>query len=240
MVSTLKLVYDFYLHYSAANSGSRAEIDLVDVIAYLNKAQQLWFTSLAAVYESDATISHELREYELKSVPLNLDSNIDGVSKFLYPENLYKRLSQYSIAKKDCCPNSKKINITITPTDKLNLVRKNPLFKADFFWEQLPGDDASGGLYVYHDDAFEVESVIIDYLRIPGELHAPSALLECGDSEYETSIRDLITEDTSFEGTNTFADNKITDLAVMMAKGDRSDYEAFNKQLQQIIFTKNI
>ena len=119
--------------------------------------------------------------------------------------------------------------------DKLNNYRK-----ANFAWEQLPGDEGSEGFYIYHDNQMQVKEVLIDYYRKPKEIHAPS-LIECeGCPGYYDYCGVKITEDCDFEIDCRFLDNKIVDIAVLLAKRDKGEFQDFATRLQTLLQLDNL
>lgn len=241
MIPTTKLVYDFYRKYNSSGKDGRKQIPLVDVIAYLNESQGIWFGQMADLYETNNFVTSEIRQFEEKGVELAYVEDRKDYSIYSLPQNLYKRLNQKATAcHEECCGDLEKtITIRITPADKINEVLQNPFFRPDFVWEQLPANEAGDELYIYKGD-MKIKSVCIDYLRIPNELHAPSLINTlCSEQEYEDYAGRKITEDVNFEPTARFSDRRIVDIAVALAKGDRQDYNAFQQQLQAIIFGEN-
>jgi|GEM_PF-1444276 len=241
MILAKKLVYDFERKYNQSKRGDRRQLPLVDIIAYLNEAQGIWYSQMADIYETNGFTSNELREFEEKNIELAFVEKTEINSIFKLPDNIYKRLNQKAVAThEECCGDKEKtIVIHIETSDKINETLKNPLFKPDFAWEQLPGNEAGQHFFVYHGD-MEIKKVVIDYLRFPKEIHAPSLIDgACTPQKYEDYAGRQITEDSNFEPTSRFSDRKVVDIAVMLAKGDRSDYNAFQKQIQAIIFGDN-
>jgi len=116
----------------------------------------------------------------------------------------------------------------------LHEARKNPYRKANFAWEQLIMDEAGDGLYIYTDNAMELDKVVIDYYRKINYIQAPS-LVECSGYEYRNYDNELIKNDVPFDLDNTYIARKVSDLAVLLLRTDIKDTEAFNLKLQQIL-----
>lgn len=236
MTPATKLVYDFERKFQSANVGSRRDIPLVDVIAYLNEAQAIWFQNMADLFEVNNKVRGDLQQFEIKKVKLPLVDGGDEYNTYKYPPDLYKRLNQ--IAKCTglnlCKGQTKHIPIHIERSDKINEVLRNPFQNADFCWEQLNGDDAQNLLYVYHLGEMKIEDVFIDYLRVPQEIHAPS-LNDC-DGKYFNYAGEVISEDQDFEPKMRYAEYKVVDIAILLAERDRMDYNSFQSQIQAITF----
>lgn len=240
MIPATKLVYDFERKYNHTKRGESRQIPLVDVIAYLNEAQGIWYGQMADLYETTEFVASELREFEEKNVELDFISRNTFHSIFRLPPGMYKRLNQKAVASDSCCGDLRKtITVRIEKSDKINEVINDPFFAPDFAWEQLPANEAGDFLYLYHG-TMNIHNVYVDFLRFPKEIHAPSLIDgRCSPQEYEDYAGKKITEDSNFEPTSRFSDRKVVDIAVMLAKGDRDDYNAFQKQMQQIIFGDN-
>jgi hypothetical protein len=237
MVDAAKLVYDTRRKLNATISGTNSSIPLVDYIAAINEAQEIWFTNLVQVAETESRVRDDLRFFELKRVELTLSAHSDGIVRAKLPSDYYKRLNQVAICSKDCCPGiTKEIIIDINQSDDINETNRNPFRRANFEYEQLNGDEAGDYLLVYHLDEMNVDKVLIDYYRVPNEIHAPS-LAECDDAGkkyYDYSGR-AITEDAPFEPSNRFADQRISDIAAIILSVSRDDYETFQSKLNSVL-----
>lgn len=234
-ISSKKLVYDFRRKFNAVNSGRNQDIALVDIIAYLNEAQEIWFENRVSVAQTNQKVRNDLRVYKLDKVELSCNNVDSKCCLAVYPKDLYHRLNQLVIASKDCCPNlDKEIVPRIIVSDDQNDGRKNPYRGADFFFEQLLAVEAADGLLIHHDGEMVVEQVFIDYYRKPKEIHAPS-LEECDGENYYDYCGRIVTQDQDFEVDNTFAGNKVVDIAVLRASRDVSDAAGFQSQLNTIL-----
>lgn len=236
-IPTSKLVYDFKRKFNAINSGKDNEIDLVDIIAYLNEAQEIWFENRCIVSETNQKVRNDLRPVKRVGYCGSCEE-IDGrTCRFDYPDNLYKRLNQIVTAVNDCCKDEKYIIPRIPSADFSNEARLNPYRQADFYYEQLICQDDSKGLVFFHDGKMEVISVCIDYYFRPPELHAPS-LEECDGPNYYNYNGVSISKDTNLIFDKTYAANDIVDVAVLLASRDVGDVQGFQSKLNEILKTE--
>ena len=236
-VSAEKPVYDFRRKYNSVNSGRNQDIALVDIIAYLNEAQEIWFENRVFVAQTNQRVRNDLRAFKVDALDLEVKDYSKGSSIAIFPSDLYHRLDQLVIASKaDCCKGiTKEIIPRIIQSDDLHEARHNPLRKSDFFFEQLLAVEGRDGLILYHDNAMKIESACVDYYRKPKEMHAPK-LAECQDGKYYYNYcGEIITENQDFESSDTFALNAITDIAVLRASRDVSDPQGFQSQLNAIL-----
>lgn len=234
-VSTRKLVYDFRRKYNSVNSGANKDLQLPDIIAFLNEAQAHWFKNQLRLAQKNQEIANNLRRFLRSDVALDFES-LDGEKVLAkYPKGLYRRLNQVVVASKDCCKDIvKRIVPRPVESDDLHEARRNPVRRADFFFEQLPFVVHSDGILLYHDGEMDIDKVTIDYYRTPRELHAPS-LEECAPSYYYDYQGRIITKDQNFEAGDTFAENDVTDLAVLFAMRDTMDFQGYQTQLNKIL-----
>ena len=242
MIPATKLVYDFERKYNQSGRGSRKQMNLVDIIAYLNESQGIWYEQMAHAYEKNNYVASELRQFQVNNVSLDRVGEGETIPQYSLPTDMYKRLNQKAVVCDPCCGDQEKtIPMRIDTTDEINEVLNNPLQRPSFPWERISGNEAGNSLYVY-PGTMKVKEIIIDYLRFPKEIHAPSLVngtifsAGCNSKQYTDYVGREITEDQNFEPTARFSDRKVVDIAVMIAHGDRQDYQAFQKQLQLIMF----
>lgn len=234
-VSAKKLCYDFRRKFNSINSGRNQDVALVDIIAYLNEAQEIWFEHRAYVAQTDQKVRNDLRVFKKDKVELACRDYEKGCCFARYPKELFKRLNQIALTRNECCEGiEKEIIPRILQSDDLHEARHNPYRRADYFFEQLSAIETKSGLVVYHDGAMDVLGVYIDYYRRPKEIHAPS-LEKCNDGAYYDYCGRVIKRDQDFEVDDTYAANDVVDIAVLKASRDVSDPEGFSTQLQAIL-----
>lgn len=233
-ISSKKLVYDFHRKYHAIVTGAENELALVDIIAYLNEAQEIWFENRVFIAQTNQKVRNDLRVFKKDKIKLGCKAIDDKCCLAKYPTDLYHRLNQIAITSKDCCPDKKEIIPRILQSDDLHEARRNPYRKANFFFEQLNAIETREGLIVYHDGELNVEDVMIDYYRKPKEIHAPSHEL-CPAEGYYLYDGRLISKDQNFEVDNTYVNNLISDIAVLIASRDITDRVGFESQIQKIL-----
>lgn len=234
-----KMVYDFRRKFNSVNSGRNRDIALVDIISYLNEAKEIWFENRVKLAQTDQRVRNDLRIFKKDYVELQCSPYKDGSCIAKFPNDLYERLNQVAVVRKDCCKDSKEIIPRITTSDKLHEARHNNYRQADFFYEQLLAVEAADGLIVYHDNEMNVDKVLIDYYRKPNDIHAPS-LEECDDGIYYDYCGVVISEDSDFEVDATYAANMVVDIAVLKASRDVNDVSSFQTQLNQIFAQGNM
>lgn len=239
-ISAKKLVYNFRRKFNSVNSGRNQDIALVDIVAYLNEAQEIWFENRVSVAQTDQKVRNDLRVFKKDriSIPYSSGDSKTGLAK--YPSDLYHRLNQVVVASKDCCSGiTKEIIPRIIESDDQHEGRKSPYRGADFFFEQLLAVEASDGLLIYHESEMDIDEVLIDYYRKPNEIHAPS-LEECDGDVYYTYNGTVVTSDQDFEVDNTYAANDVVGIAVLLASRDTKDVAGMQTQLNTILGIKTL
>ena len=235
MDSGPKLVADFRRKYDRVISGQSSDIRIVDVIAYLNEAQYLWFESRAIFVEANTKARNELRNFEVKRKKLSVKELDKYVSYFEYPEDFYRDLSVSVSACCKGCPLPKEFVVTKAQSDDLAVARKDPFLSASFEYEQILGDEAGDRYYLYHEGRMEVKESYLDYLRKPKEIHAAS-LVDCGDGRRGYEYNGVfVSKDSPFEGDSTYSARVITDIAVLAALRDRGRTQDYQTQLDKYL-----
>lgn len=230
-----KLVYDFNRKADALISGRKRAIPVPDVVAYLNEAQEVWYSHATEMAEIDERYRQDLRNFLVPESEWSV-SSFEEYSIAKIPNNFYRRLNQRGIVTKECCPNvNKTIPIRILQSDDKNEVLRNEFTAPSFEWECLVGNESNRGFVVYHND-MTLSKVIVDYYRKLNPIHAPS-LVECADGNYYNYEGTIISQDMPFEVDSTYIHNLITDLAVLMAKRDLGELQDYSARLQGLLNT---
>lgn len=239
-VSGKKIVYDFNRKFDSVLNARNRKLPLVAIIAYINEAQDIWFRAATKVAETDKQAREDLRLLEIKRVSLPLIQR-DDYTVAVYPENMFTKLNQLVKAcKPDCCGDLvKEFTPQMNQADDLNESFKLTNNQADFAWEQLPADEGSEGLYLFHYKSMDIKEVIIDYYRKPQQIHTPS-LVVCEGPRYYDYAGTVISQDQDFEIDCRYLDNKIADIAVLLAKRDIGELTDFNVRLQALLQLDNI
>lgn len=229
------LVYDFRRKYDRIVSGANSDIRVVDIIAYLNEAQYLWFESRSHLFEINTRARNELRKFEIKRkklTPKTLDKNISYID---YPSDFYRDLAVSVTACCKGCDIPKEIFVTKTQTDDLSFSRTDPHRMASFEYEQLLGDEAGDRYYIYHEGVMDIKEVYLNYLRKPKEIHAAS-LVKCSDGSYGYEYDGKrIGKDSGFEGDSTYASRTIVDIAVLNASRDKGNIQDYQSMLNKLL-----
>lgn len=233
-IQSSKLVYDFHRKYHASVTGANNDLALVDIIAYLNEAQEIWYENRVFVAQTNQKARNDLRVFKKDKISLGCSKIDSKCCLAKYPKDFYHRLNQLAITSKDCCPDTKEIIPRILQSDDLHEARRNPYRKANFFFEQLSAIETTNGLIIYHDGEFEINDIIIDYYRKPQEIHAPSHEL-CPNGTYYLYDGRIVNQNQNFEVDGTYVNNLVSDIAVLLASRDITDRAGVETQIQKML-----
>lgn len=240
-ISAAKLVYDFQRKINSVNSSRSSNYRVIDIINYLNEAQEIWFENKMLVKDTNKRVRNDLRIFEIKKHELDCETIDCNCCKADYPENFYELSNQVAQAcNKECCPGiDKEIIIRMVQGDDLQEARRDPYRKGDFKWEQLIGDEAGESLYVYHEGDMDIKKIFLDYYRKPKRIEG-AGIVKDEKRLYENWDKEIIDYDSPFEVDATFANNQISDLAILIASRDRNNIQGFQTQLQKMLQIQNL
>lgn len=233
MITATRLIYEFDRKYDRFKSQYKKNLDLVSKLNLLNEAQTIVFKAKAKVAEGNTKLRNELRFLEEKEVSLKLDHK-GKYSIAEFPEDYYMFLRKKVFANKNTC-GEKELVVTMFDTNDLNLARKHPFFKSSYEWEHCLADEGRKGLYLFHEGDFEISEVVVDYYRVPKELHAASLKEE---KQYVSWDGELITRDQGSELEENL--REIVDTAILIARADLGDIQDYKTKLDQIINVEKI
>ena len=222
-VSGRLIISDIHLKLNALNSGKGTDFKVIDMVRMANIATQEIVQNLIHEEDQNRNIRNHLKPLFIKKKKLTCEKVDKDCCKFKYPENHYATSNIIVDACHDCCKGTKSIPVTTLESDDLQLARKNPYRRANYFFEQLIGDEAHDGFYIYHDCEMDIKNVYIDYYRKVKDIQVPS-LVKCNVG-YKDWDRNLITEDCDLELCDTYLYNKVVDLAVAKLAGSARDYD---------------
>jgi len=237
-VSANKLVKDFERKLNAVNSGRMKNYRIVDIVCYLNEAQEIWFENKVFEADTNYKVRNDLRAFlvpkkEFECVEVDCDC-----CKIIFPDNYYKKLSvEVKVCNEKCCPGIGKTfggnNLKEVQYDDKHNANNDLSWEPDFKWEQLTYNVGPDGLYFYTNGEMDISSVCMDYYRKPEPIEAPE-LVDCGNLYVNVDDR-IITQNKDFEVCATYANRQITDIAVYLAARDSGNPNQTNSQLQKIL-----
>lgn len=228
MIPSVRLIYEFDRRYDRIKTEFNKVLRIEDKLSILNESQTLLFKGRASLSEKNSEFRNDLRYLEDKEVELEF-SNKGSYSIAKLPKDFYKILRKRLIASNETC-GQKELTLVTMDTNDLNFARKNPFFKSSYEWEHCLCDEGSEGLYLFHDNEFKINKVIIDYYRRPLEIHCPSLSAK---KEYVSWNGELIKKDQGAE----LEDNleEIVNIAILIARADLGDIQDYKTKLDQII-----
>lgn len=239
-INTKELISNFERKLNSINSFQGQSYQVVDAIAILNEAWQVVYENNIKLAETDSRYRNNLRQLEIKNKRIEVEKIDDKIYFASYPEDLHTRLNHFVNARceKCDCP-CKMIVPRVTQSDDIHKNRQDPYRRADFYWEQLPMDEAGNGLYLYTDNKMEICDIYIDYYKKITKMQAPS-LINCTVQQYYDYDGSSIILDQPFDVDSTYLARKVVDVAVLMAHRDIRDTEGFQTQLSRILALENL
>lgn len=237
-ISGRQVIYDVHLKLNALNSGKGTDFKVLDIVRMLNISAEEIIQNLIHEEDQNRTIRNHLKALFIKKKKLTCEKVDKDCCKFQYPDNHYATSNILVEACHDCCKDTKTIPVTTLESDDLQLARKNPYRRANYFFEQMIGDEAHDGFYLYHDCEMDIKSVSIDYYRKFKGIEVPS-LAKCNVG-YKNWDGELIANDCDFELCDTYLYNKVVDLAVARLAGAARDYDFAGFKYNEINLNNNI
>ncbi len=231
MIPASRLLIDFDEKFDRFSNESNRRLRIEDKDSIINEALEIYFENKVAKAETDSKVRQELRPLEEKEIKLVKLEDGDTFSIFKIPKNSYKILRARAIVEKEGC-GQKEIPLIMFQTDDLNNGRKSPYWKSSYQWEHSLADEGSKGLYVWHENDFKIEYIIVDYYRKPLEIHFPSM---SANKEYIDRNGVRQTKDQGLELSNMYARRHIIDIADLIGRANLGDTRDYEIKLNKII-----
>lgn len=237
MIKATNLVYNFDREFAKFNTAASKKLSLIDKLALLNKAQDIFVKNAVSLVEVNSKYRTILRVLENKEVSLKENTSEDKYDIFTYPEDKLRVIRSRALVEKENC-GEKEIVLTMIQSDDLDRARSNENWRSSFAWEQILADEGNEGLYVWHEDDFGISQVLIDYIRNPQEIHAPS--LKLPNKRYVDWNGVERTEDQDCEFKNIDVGRLLVDLAVMLGNSTVNDAQDYQTKVREIIEANNL
>lgn len=231
MIPAKRSIIEFDRKFDRFVGEENRRLRIEDKLAVINEALEIYFENRVKLTETNSMVRNDLRALEEKEIELELLVYKSKYSIYTIPDNSYKFLRNRAVVSKEEC-GQKEIPLIIFQTDDLDNARKSPYWRSSFQWEHALADEGSKGFYVWHEDDFKIENIIVDYYRKPKEIHVPSM---SSNLEYEDWNGVLRTKDQGLELDDTYSHRKIIDIAVLIARADLGDVRDFEIQLNKIL-----
>ena len=219
MISAKRLVNEFDRKFDRFDGQYKKTLRLEHKLAILNEALMTYFNNRVRIAETNAQVREDLRPYEVKEKELKIRIRKDEYDIAENPKDAYLVLRRKVIASREGCK-PKELPVYMFQTNDLNNALKNPFWKSSFEWEQIIGDEGSGGLYLWHNKEFKIDKVFVDYYKSPDVIKCASC---SSDGQYEDLDGKIIKNDVGIIFNSTVVMNDIIDIAVLMGRRDLGD-----------------
>jgi hypothetical protein len=171
-----ELVYDFQNKGDKLDAQFFKNIRLPQIIRCLNEAQLTIVkrkygiqNPLQKGFQAIQKRTDELQILEQYGKELKAKKEKEGLyTSSILDASKYFLLTRLQVgAKKECC--SAILNGVSVQTDDMNVIMMDETTKPNFEWRRCPFRIASNKILVY-GEGFEIEKIIIDYLRYPEQM----------------------------------------------------------------------
>lgn len=219
MIEAKRLIIEFDRRFDRFASEYKKNLRLEDKISVLNEAYVKIFENRVSIAEVNSEVRNDLRNFEMKDFSLQKIRVSRDYTVFAIPQDYYKMLRIKCVAEKPGC-GKKEIPVTIFQTDDLEQALNDDFWSPSFEWENVPGDEGSEGIYLWHKDGFSTPECIIDYYRKIIEMECAS-MSKTGSYKNYNDV--LINYDQGCEMDTTYLWQSVVDLAVLIARADIGD-----------------
>ena len=233
MIKSTKLQSEIVRRINRINSGAQRYVSPPEIDSYINEALWIFFENRAPLYKTSNLAREELRVLEEKNICFSCQEFDDRSVYFTIPENYYKILRVESFIKCDECPLISANTQEILNHD-VSTILTDPNWAPSYNFAETYYEISGDKIIVYHNNAFEIDQVCIDYIRKPKPVYTPS--LAYGGS-YIDGNGDLISADSDLE---LDVERKIADLAALIISRDLTDVPEFQSQMEKILQTEKI
>lgn len=236
-ISATKLHQEFRRRVNRINSDKNSLFDVPTIDSYLNEAQDIFYTNRLALLETNPQVREDLRKAEVKNycAKCTLYKNDNRICIVKLPDNCYRRISQTANVScsdfRDC--DDKDIILRAIQSDDLSEALKDPFRKPSFEFEEGFIDEGEEGLYVYHNNAYKVNKVCINYYKTLPRIAAPSLISPDGYYIDSDGVKIDVNQGFILDSTDCWI--KVVDIATLIALRDSSDYNNYQSELNKIL-----
>lgn len=236
MISAKRLINEFNRKFDRFDGQYKKTLRVDQKLSILNEALMTYFNNRVRIAETNSQVREDLRPLEVKEKQIKIGIRKDDYIIAENPKDCYLILRRKVIASREGCK-PKELPVYLFQTNDLNNALKNPFWKSSFEWEQIIGDEGSGGLYLWHNKEFNVDKVVIDYYKSPGVIKCASCV---NSGSYEDMDGIVISTDEGIIFNSTVVMHDILDIAVLMARRDLGDAMDYAVALKAVLELKEL
>lgn len=236
-ISATKLHAEFRRRVNRGDTSKNNDFSVLVIDSYLNEAQDIFYTNRLSVLETNPQVREDLRKAEVKQYcdKCKFYSKDNRICLVQLPKDYYRRIKQTLVASCDDERNcqDKELIIRIAQNDDISEILKDPFQKPSFEYERAWGDEGEDGLYIYHNNAYKVQKVCINYYKILPRIAAPS--LVDPDGYYINGDGNKVEIDQGYLLDTTDSWLKVVDIAALIAARDAGNMQDYQSELQKIL-----
>lgn len=224
--SAVDFIYEFVRRYNGIDSNKANDVFIRDIVAALNRAYRSIIANLIDK-RGDRTIEDRNHLRHLLSAPkepLKCEPIDKSCCEIKVPDDYYASELIWLTVCHKCCDKPKRIELQLYQSEEIPKVRCNPHRRSDFRWKRAVGDDTKDGLIVYHDCAFDIKSIEMQYYKKIMEITVPN-LDTCGEQSFQdwSGSRTTVQDENCLFRCDTYLFDCIVDLAVAHVSGSARD-----------------
>lgn len=221
--------YDFKKKLNKIDSQQNKNLRVPEIDWVLNEAYEIYVKSIAEprVYNHLGFEVNQRTIDDLRTIVVNNQSIFPQSGELLpeytaqLPDNYWFLLSAYVVITKPNC-GTKRVRATLIQHDDKN--ESNNFYSPSFEWEHVNIRFYDGGIKVFTDETFTVNSIELNYIRKIAYVHNAQDFLPSGT--YNLPDGTVLTGSQDFELPE-HTHREIVDIAVLITSGELSlpDYQ---------------
>jgi hypothetical protein len=201
-------------------------------VAYINRAVSIFYDKVISNRSRNPLFEKWLRPLEVDGVNMKLIRKTSEYNHYEFPERFGTATLVDVYAKRDNC--TAKFEASPLRDASASSALNNTMWEPSFDFEQTFRTSDDKGIKVFHKENFEIEKVLISYLKTVPEIHAGSLIRNDNGYIYHDGKR--VTKDIDLDfGEGAF--DPIVNIAVLLVEDNGQD---FSLQVNKILNIKNI
>lgn len=222
---------EFSKRFKRVSSNGSADFTVEETDSYINEGYRAWYKDRVAVSKTNSKVRFDLKKLQVPRTKLTITEKTNPeYTVATLPGNYYDIQSIDVFAKKQGCDKSFKLyDVGVIQTNDWNSTYSDPTARPSFLWRRSFFDENAKGIRVGKYD-FEIESVFIEYYRIPTPIYSVELDPDC----YSTLRGTFGVSNKPFE-LDLFQADEVIDAGVMFAARDTGNLGDAKSQFEKIM-----
>lgn len=228
-VPNLQIHNELSRRFKRVTSNYSKKINTEEWDAYFNEAYRAWVKARVSVAKTNSKVRYDLQLLENINAKLKILRDAKSWVIAELPKDYYNIQSIDIMAKCNECDKAYRLDdVYFLQGNDWRSTTSDPNWKPSFLWRRAPVDENAEGLRIGVGD-FKVESVHIDYYRLPRPIYSVE-LSDC----YVDLRQTMGSKNREFE-LGEFQMDEIVDIAVYYASRDVGNFVEAKTQYEKII-----